>query len=439
MCGIVGVIRPEWGLLDKDRTVFIQMLAVDSLRGIHGTGVLRVEEDGTHALVKIGGPPHPLLTSKEWNKFWADVVKEKTMCLIGHNRHATTGGISTATAHPFMDKHISMVHNGTLDKNLDLPDYKKYPVDSQALCHAISVLGIEETLAKTTGAYAIAYHDKIEKTINLIRNNERPLFVGMDETQGRVMFASEKEMLEWIMKRNWITGTGTKVIELPIDTLWSFKIGTKEMTEKKIKGKATGVYGGADMASWERTAEWWDRTTQIEVHNGPEDDIDKKLDKIFGPKAAKKARQVALDLSGGKLTQVETKQRRDPRLKEVYIATKHYSSQDYLQPTEEGNSQWLYAGDKTVEGARFLVTVRDYVPENREKQWYVIIAENEDFKDCRFQFRVEGNKKLDEFFNAMAVEVEFVNSLVPHADVQDQETVVWVKNPVAKSISRKVH
>ena len=437
MCGIVGIARlGVTDIFEKDRDVFIQMLSAGVVRGHHGTGVFAVDETGGAKLVKSAGPPYMLLVSEAFHKFWSELPSDKTRILVGHNRFATTGQKTTKHAHPFMKDKIVMVHNGSLDASTSTPDFKKFDVDSEALAHAISTIGLEATLAKTSGAYAIVYWDLNTQTLNMVRNHERPLHVFRDKMMNRLLFASEKEMLEWIVKRNFYGGTGTTFEELPVHTLWSFKIGEADPIETKMPLPAVKVYYPTGYKGY--TADHyasnsvWDPVAGRFVQKGQttlfeaEDDAQKAIDEFYnGIKArAPTGHRPYVALPAPKSVPTENARagrQRDARLKEIFVNSKEYIQSPCI--ISKNREAKLSRGDK------ISVWIDDHVPEDASKEKHVIVATHDAWPDCRFQFRIEGDGVLDALFEAIVVEITLMNFLEPKAGCKSNETIIWANNP----------
>lgn len=196
MCGIVGVV----GLITAtDEKVFKQLLEVDSLRGRHSTGVIKVSSGGVVETRKkaIDGMDFVKLEGK-----WIDSGVKRV--LIGHNRYATKGAINDVNAHPFTHGHIHGVHNGTLSTQYGLKDYTKFQVDSDNLFYDMAHNGLRETAKKISGAWTIAMYDEQEKMFNLFRNTQRPMSVALSKDGSKMYFASEDTMLEWVLERNGV-------------------------------------------------------------------------------------------------------------------------------------------------------------------------------------------------------------------------------------------
>jgi hypothetical protein len=240
MCGIVGLMNySARGGSAWTYKIFLNLLYADALRGMHGTGMFAVDLDGNMSRVKVGGPPNQLFNTKEFETMEKFVRSNEIRFLVGHNRFATKGKKTTAHAHPFRDGHITLVHNGTLENYRHLPDHSKYEVDSELLCHSIAVDGIDKTIQGLEGAWTIVYWDSKEKTLNFLRNEERPLAMAWHKGEKMFAFASEKEMLESIMTRNGYYAY--EINEVPEDTLLSFSLdGKGEDTKphlRELKGK----------------------------------------------------------------------------------------------------------------------------------------------------------------------------------------------------------
>ena len=437
MCGITGIARlDETSATDQDREIFLQLVQCGAVRGTHGTGLLNVFDNGSSKTLKIGGSPESLLSAPEFHKFWTDGIKGKVRFMVGHNRYGTTGDRTTDSAHPFRHGTITMVHNGTLDTDLSLPDYKKYKVDSEALCYSISKIGIVDTIKKTSGAYALVFYDSKEKTLNFLRNNDRPLALCFEEWTKRLIFASEMPMLQWIAGRNYIhSGKDVKFEELPINELWSFKMGNVEPTITKLMGKAPKIYtprNQADVSGLDslgtcfdpKTGEW--SMVPAEITQEEIDKIDEELTnfekKNFpGVKAARKAEEVKLPALINKPYRYN-----NPRLKEIYPNGHNYHHSDTIGMGSNETYKLLKSGD------RFVVSIKDYVPEDTQTQLYVMIAEHDDLPNCRIQFRVTGNIRVDQMFHAAQVEVTMQNVLTPKKEFDETEIIIWVNEPIAQ-------
>lgn len=203
MCGIIGVASSAgWKDHTKRRDFLHNGLYADALRGFHSTGLLAVPANQNEEIIihKKAMPAHDFLETRPVGKILTNV--DKYHYVVGHNRHATKGSISSKMAHPFQYGDISLVHNGTLVTQGYLPDGLKFTSDSEAITNAINEQGSEETIKELDGAFALVWHDDSDHTLHMVRNEERPLSFAFVKDEDTMLFASEKRMLDWIAIRN---------------------------------------------------------------------------------------------------------------------------------------------------------------------------------------------------------------------------------------------
>lgn len=212
MCGLVGYAGEN---SVKLQNAFKFMLFVDQVRGIHSTGVATTNNNNNVVMFKKDVHSTDFLDMRKADNV---ISSFKHNAIIGHNRAATKGLVNTANAHPFSIKNITLAHNGTLRNQSLLPDYKEFEVDSENICHAIAEIGIEDTVKKLCGAFALTYFDSEDKTLNLVRNHERPLHYcysldgqGVPKT---LLWASESWMMVVAAQRAGLTISKTE--ELPV-------------------------------------------------------------------------------------------------------------------------------------------------------------------------------------------------------------------------------
>lgn len=182
------------------------MLIVDSIRGSDSTGFVTAKGDES-TVFKIAGDPY---FAKE-NKTYDRTLMKAANVLIGHNRYATTGKITRLNAHPFDFPNVVGVHNGTLTNKWALPDGHTFDVDSEALYNAIDTLGVAPAIGKALGAWSLVWFNKKQKTINFLRNDERPMSLCFSEDKKTLFFASEAHMLQWILVRNGVKHTPIQI------------------------------------------------------------------------------------------------------------------------------------------------------------------------------------------------------------------------------------
>lgn len=212
MCGIVGII----GDMGKtERNILTQLLYADAFRGFDSTGIVSVGYTGNVRTFKKAVPAADFIDFKQFD----DTLFGHGV--IGHNRWKTKGSISHNNAHPFSHGDFHGVHNGTLRNQSLLPDSKNFEVDSENIYHSFNKIGIDETLMKVHGAFALAWYNDSDKLFQFIRNSERPLHYAWSTDRKHVYYASEAKMLEWILGRNNVAHE--KVLLMAEHHLYSFK------------------------------------------------------------------------------------------------------------------------------------------------------------------------------------------------------------------------
>lgn len=208
MCGIVGMAGELDGKTDK---VLKQLLVFDTVRGEDSTGVATVGRHNEDVLVaKALGNPYELFGLKAYDK---SVTQRQNRVVIGHNRYATSGGVSKHTAHPFEFDTLVGVHNGTLHNKHVLDNAADFKVDSENLYHHIENNGLDAAIKIIRGAWALVWWDKEEKILNFLRNKERTLYYTVNQAGNQLYWASEAWMLDVALGRNDIKHKGIELFE----------------------------------------------------------------------------------------------------------------------------------------------------------------------------------------------------------------------------------
>src|SRR5690554_6192202 len=204
------------------------MLHLDIIRGPHSTGVAFVRQKGNWDLVKKKGTAWDLFDSKEFAKEFS----YQAYALIGHNRYATKGRINNINAHPFEFENVVGAHNGTIRGQHRLTDNSKFEVDSENIFHSIQNEGLDETLSKLDGAYALSYWDNREECLVLLRNDERDLYYALTEDEKTLFWASEAWMIVVAADRNKVKLGDVK--EVPLTTICRFFFDRSYAPKKTI-------------------------------------------------------------------------------------------------------------------------------------------------------------------------------------------------------------
>ena len=204
MCGIVGVLSSEGhkGVISR-KDYFTQALLCDVLRGYDSTGMFAA--GGKEKSVDFMKRALPSWEMQQYKLYDQIVDKHRARpFMIGHNRAATRGKVVANNAHPFEQGNIVGVHNGTITSIAAYDKFRSYVVDSEALIASIAELGARATFASVCGAFAVVWYDTSTDLLHMIRNDERPLALGVAKNENTVLVASEAGMLRWLSHRNGI-------------------------------------------------------------------------------------------------------------------------------------------------------------------------------------------------------------------------------------------
>lgn len=208
MCGIAGLATNFFG--QQDVQVMRELLIMAAFRGWDSTGVVNLEKTGKHKRSYIKttwdkdiGHPVFFMNNAKTDAVFRPVAR----AMFGHARAATKGDVTKANAHPFSKPNVIGVHNGTI--SYEFEGSKNFQTDSEALYQLINDKGITEALQileRGAGlpAYALVYYDRTDNTLNLIRNDKRPLFMAFDPGQTTMYFASEPAMYHFVLSRRSI-------------------------------------------------------------------------------------------------------------------------------------------------------------------------------------------------------------------------------------------
>lgn len=242
MCGIIGVMAHNGQLPMNYQKAIKELLWADTVRGEDSTGILSLVGKKKLMLYKEPIDGYNFTFSEGFrNVIYKHMNNHKF--ILGHNRAATIGAVTKDSAHPFQFSGLVGVHNGTISsfgrwQNKEA-DMHQYEVDSQQLYFLINKHGVDEVLKEVYGSYALVFYDRKHKTLNFVRNADRPLWFCKTE-RNALFWASERDMLEWVLKRNNITNRTFEM--LPTHTLWSFKINdTTKKTERQDVGRRPAI------------------------------------------------------------------------------------------------------------------------------------------------------------------------------------------------------
>lgn len=203
MCGILGYMTLTDIAFEaaKDK-FFTEGTFVNTLRGADSTGYMAVSEEFHWEWAKHTVSGSKFVQTKDF--------RERTVrswCGVAHNRSATVGKIEVDNAHPFHHDTILLVHNGTLRNTTVLPYSKPgLQVDSDKIAFNLSQVEPDDAykiIEKLCGAFALVWFDTRDKSINMVRNSERPFHMGLNRAGTLLYFASDGHMLRFVAQRSW--------------------------------------------------------------------------------------------------------------------------------------------------------------------------------------------------------------------------------------------
>lgn len=242
MCGLVGLYSSDF--FNRHKECLSSLLYLDTWRGRDSTGVAAIRNNADTAILKSTIPGYEFVESNRLDQH----LKVNDFCWIGHNRFGTVGKNIKTNAHPFeiLDEDGACLlvgaHNGTLKNKHMLKDHMSFGTDSEAMFYNIADSGLEDTIGKVEGAWAITYYDHTEEELRVLRNKERPLFYAWEENKQTLIWASEMWMIRVACSRSGIKLFEDKVYSFAEDTLYRFPAPEKIRQELTMERKG-GVVG----------------------------------------------------------------------------------------------------------------------------------------------------------------------------------------------------
>lgn len=128
------------------------------------------------------------------------------------------------------------LHNGTIHKYQPPHDKRDVDSDSQEFYRKIDSLGIDKAVedAGCAAAFALNYVDISTATLNIIRNDKRPLYYLYDKHRTTMYWASEAIFLEFMRQREGIKEFERDIQPFIADRLYSITFGQMDMIDRPL-------------------------------------------------------------------------------------------------------------------------------------------------------------------------------------------------------------
>jgi predicted glutamine amidotransferase len=248
MCGLSGIYTTNISV--REKKVFDALMTASNLRGSQGSGVITAHRDDRLMYYKTLGNGVNLLNSKGFADLMDVNYTKSASTIIGHTRAPTKGGTDKDAVHPHDAENVIGVHNGTLyrvnEKTIPMAES-----DSKAAYLDISERGIDAFVQGAEGAYCLIWVNKDAKTLNFLRNSQRPLYfakvghgIKNNKTQKpiTIFWSSEKIFLEFALARENFRSEEYIIEELPINTLVTYPVVARGQIEPLEVRSVAKVY-----------------------------------------------------------------------------------------------------------------------------------------------------------------------------------------------------
>lgn len=229
MCGMSGAAGSMWS---PEKKAVEYLMLMNTIRGPHSTGLASIprnEKDDPIVLKALGMPSGDPETGRPGVmglKSWDKAFSGNPVAIISHNRWATRGEVSSKNAHPFYFDNVVGTHNGTLFPSSEkrLLGHGVHQTDSECIFNTIHDRGIEKTVPLLEGAYALVWYDLVKNTINMIRNDQRPLHFVFSHDGHTMFWSSDAIPLIYGLDQAKVNVGANKINVLTPDTWMEWEI-----------------------------------------------------------------------------------------------------------------------------------------------------------------------------------------------------------------------
>lgn len=243
MCGLFGACGP--GLSAKDRNAVITLGELTKVRGRDSTGIFTVYRPT--GMKNAGFKIKTYKALMESPKFLASkpvklMMDDEPFVIGGHCRFATHGKVNISNAHPFTVGHFIGMHNGVIASLYDRVNDK---TDSAVLFENMMKNGVIEGIKSgQSGDMALVFINKSNGTLNYYQNDERPLWIGIEEKKKKFFWASQKDFLEFLEKNH--LARFAQIYHVQPHLLHSVSLKNMQMNMTEIEKPTRSTYSYMD-------------------------------------------------------------------------------------------------------------------------------------------------------------------------------------------------
>ena len=227
MCGLFGAITSHNFTLTELETL-TELGVVSTIRGQDSTGVATVQRAKKGRLEIKQKHTLDVPAAFMYDKATQTMMKDKFL-VMGHARAATYGAVNLTNAHPIHEGRFIGCHNGSIWHYAPPKVDEHKLTDSRLLYRAMHAEGTIAALKKvgTSGAYALTYIDTHQRTLNLIRNKERPLFLMHTKGRTLTLWASEYRFLDMVSMGSTLSWDNPYLLD--VHKLYQYDLGKQDM------------------------------------------------------------------------------------------------------------------------------------------------------------------------------------------------------------------